>query len=127
MEDKRQEAIGMEDQENIKVIDITKRIRSKEKVQSEEITRYEAIRKAVFCFLCQFRCSMCGIQINEPPNLPINLCGDCASEYQDYLQLKKGREISLRHYQNEKWFKVWERWEEFRRAVIEYSRSLQEG
>lgn len=114
----------MEEKENDKIVDLTKRLRPKEKGAPTEVDRFEAIRKAVICFLCQFRCSMCGVQIERDVGRNLNLCKGCFSEYEDYLNVKGGKQVELRPYQDETWMKVWKKWEELRDAMIEFKDKL---
>ena len=107
-----------------KVVDITQKLKQKQRPLPLQEERLEALRRTVNCFLCLFRCSMCGARINQPVENIINLCPSCDSEYKDFLAHKKGEVQVLQSYQDKNWLKLWETWEAFREAIIKYKLSL---
>lgn len=108
-----------------KVVDITQKLKKKERPKPLESERLEALKRTVFCFLCLFRCSMCGTRLSQQVEGLLNLCPSCDSEYRDFLAYKKGEGQDLKPYQDKNWVKLWESWEAFREAILNYKLSLE--
>lgn len=109
-----------------KVVDITQRLKAKAKEEDADRKRFETLRRSVYCFLCQFRCSMCGIQITPTVETVLNLCEHCGSEYRDYKQFREGKVTEPKPWQDLSWARLWETWEAMREAVMDY-RSFLDG
>jgi len=92
-----------------------------------------AVRKALQCTQCAFKCEKCGTQLHpgaetEPrPDrkgcIPYRLCESCREEYRDYVERHQGRGDSDCYWHNEAWLELWRCWIQYRGAIERYTQS----
>ena len=118
-----------------KVFNITDRLKDKKRKQQAELYRnkIETIQRIVQCASCHFKCAMCGHHLNTPdsscpPTLApsgLNLCENCRAEFEDFLEISKGKKTSNIFWHNDEWGKLWAAWMAFHQAVSEFKRSTE--
>ncbi len=118
-----------------KVLSITDRLADKKRKQQVELYRnkIETIRRIVQCSSCHFKCAMCGHHLNatdsscptafSPPGL--NLCENCRTEFEDFLKISKGQNLSDIFWHNEEWVKLWAAWMDFYQAIGAFGNSAE--
>jgi hypothetical protein len=51
------------------------------------------------------------------------LCQSCHEEYEDYINLLKGKKIVDDYWHNDLWAELWKRWIDYQSAVDSYLKS----
>lgn len=90
--------------------------------------RSESVQRAVQCSSCHFKCAMCGYHLNTtktscPTGVgspEFNLCENCRSEFEDFLNAVKGKEGSNIFWHNSEWINLWSAWLEYQHAIRKF-------
>lgn len=116
-----------------KVVNFTDRLEDKKLRRQIEIHRHksETVQRIVQCASCQFRCAMCGHHMGETESscLPVSphshctLCQVCRAEYEDFLEISKGKKGSGVFWHNEEWRELWTAWLDYQEAMGEFRNS----
>lgn len=116
-----------------KVVNLTDRLEDKKRKEQVENHRHksETVQRIVQCASCQFRCAMCGHHVKETeapcvsPSFPedCNLCQTCRAEYEDFLEISKGKKGSGVFWHNMEWLKLWTAWSDYQKAIGEFRNS----
>ncbi|MBN2031653.1 MAG: hypothetical protein JW836_00130 [Deltaproteobacteria bacterium] len=112
-----------------KILDMQNQIQKKR--QKELLNRYrgrvETVRKMIQCSSCSFRCSMCGMQVEESSLLNtsrgLTFCEGCRQEFEDYQDIFKGKKQPEVFWHNTEWQNVWSSWLNYRRAISAFTNS----
>jgi hypothetical protein len=108
-----------------------------QKTRQDAIIRKRKIlgaQKMFKCIRCAFKCEKCGATIEFGPQTktkdrdmalkpPYNLCQSCHEEYEDYINLLKGKKIVDDYWHNDLWAELWKRWIDYQSAVDSYLKS----
>lgn len=92
-----------------------------------------AVRQAVQCAHCQWKCEKCGTQLrtgsrreaDQPSDLrvPYRFCEFCALDYIDYIEGLQGRTDPRCYWQNTAWRETWSRWISYQGAVSSFAKT----
>lgn len=118
-----------------KVVNITDRLTDKRRKQQVQATtdKIETIKKIIFCSLCQLKCAMCANHLGDNDSscphssslAGLNLCEDCSSEFEDFLEMAKGKKGPDTSWHNREWMKLWSTWLDYHRAIKEFRNSTE--
>ncbi len=116
-----------------KVVDLTDRLEDKRLKRQIETHRdkSETVQRLVQCGSCRFRCAMCGHQMGETessclpvsPHSECNLCQVCHAEYEDFLEMSKGKKGTDVFWHNEEWCRLWTAWLDYQKAMRAFRNS----
>jgi hypothetical protein len=118
-----------------KVLNLTGRLEDRKRKQqlASHRQRIETIQRIAQCSSCHLKCAMCGERLkgNEAPyspNIPSRefvLCQGCNLEFQDFMEMTKGKEGSGIFWHNKEWRNLWSAWLDYQRAVKAFKKSTE--
>ena len=116
-----------------KILNLTGRLEDRKRKQQLAVHRQrsETIQRIAQCASCHFKCAMCGNHLkgNEaiyPSGISSRefvLCQGCDLEFQDFLEMTKGKEGSDIFWHNKEWRNLWSAWLDYQRAVRAFKKS----
>lgn len=113
-----------------KILNITDRLEDKKRRHQLQANRdrSESVKRAVQCTSCHFKCAMCGYHLNAtetscpstPDSPEFTLCDNCLSEFKDFLDAVKGKEVTDIFWHNREWLNLWSAWLNYHQAIREF-------
>ncbi|MDD2603279.1 MAG: hypothetical protein RBR20_08075 [Desulfobacterales bacterium] len=92
-----------------------------------------AVRQAVQCTHCHWKCEKCGSQLRPAPQetadpyrdlrVPYRFCEFCSLDYIDYIERLQGRGDPRCYWQNDAWKESWGLWIRYQGAVSSFSKT----
>ena len=116
-----------------KILNITDRLEDRKRTEQIETYRnkFESVQRLLQCSGCHFKCSMCGHHVERsetmlnPTANEFNLCGNCLSEFEDFLSLpNRDNQKEEIFWHTEEWVKLWSSWMNFQRALNRFKASI---
>ena len=116
----------------IKIDDKLKEKKQKEKAENYQ-DKVDTILRTVQCSTCHLKCAMCGYHLEAPECVcsqgnsfyEFILCEDCRNEFEDYLDLARGRDSRKNIWHNKEWMGLWASWLKFQRSIKEFRNSAE--
>ena len=118
--------------------DVISIVQKRKAVQDQDAARMRrrkiyAVRQAMQCSQCYFKCEKCGAQIEGEPGdlpqghtslrVPYRFCVFCAQDYVDYIERLQGRGDPEYYWQNDAWRDAWARWIGYQGALDSFVKS----
>ena len=92
-----------------------------------------AVRQAVQCAHCRWKCEKCASQLHPAPEAPMDpqqalrvpyrFCEYCTLDYLDYIERLQGRGDPRCYWQNDAWRESWSRWISYQGAVSSFAKT----
>jgi hypothetical protein len=108
------------------IIDLGKRKKEEreQRAARERMKRMETVLKMFQCTRCSMKCMKCGSQLDtsspSKTSIPYRLCGNCTTEYEEFMQRLQGGGNPEYYWYNQQWMDVWKAWMHYQDALGRY-------